>query len=346
MLSLLLRSKLGRCPRCMGLSLGLSLLFWALFLGSLQVAGVHALHLVLFGGSAIFTTLFIFHVVALTFRLLHAPRTLCAACGTPSHSTLPRRQALRVIANGVAAAVALSALNLPFAAKVFAQKNVCGDHESEPLHITQPICIGAGEKVKESMAKVEAAAWQWVSQNTAAIEAAATQLCQAAPCRQGRCRLVHYEVQVSVVVTVPPKRPHCIAGTVHVVAMCRCVDNASCADTALVPPVRVTGRACRPGRLNELTKEVKEQLCKQASEEFEKLLKKAEGGIGTRVCKERSCEPLPRTCVGSTFEHTRPTAKLSEQLVFLPELGGLGYITCCEVSAALQKVGCSCQGRE
>lgn len=80
-LPLWLSRKIGRCPGCMGLSLGLTLLAWTLAAATLLLELPPVLTLSLGCAALAFTALTFAHIAAFTLRAARAEVTPCPNCG-------------------------------------------------------------------------------------------------------------------------------------------------------------------------------------------------------------------------------------------------------------------------
>jgi len=330
----LIAEKLGRCPRCMGLSLGLSICSWALLsLAFLAGAGL-ALTILLFIPAAALAALFLAHITAFSIRALRAEPDPCRTCGGSRERHLreiARRQILGIFGSAVIAAAALSLSNIPGVRRVLAQDPPPCEDVGGPLKQFDPVCVTAGETEEQLKQRLLKAAQEWITANEGTFEATARGNCRDRGCKNAdqRCIAAHYTVNahVNCFDSRQCESGRACTGGVSMGVRCRCV-NPECGSSKLTPPVEIAAEAC-VDKQNPTKKEL-EPACKAACQEVEALVQKA----AARVCDQENCPPknnVARKCTVHKIDRTDPKpVRVAERP------------NCCRCTSTLNSVQCKC----
>lgn len=325
--------KLGRCPRCMGLSLGLALTAWA-GTGIVLVASLPFLVAVLCAATAAaFTALFFAHIAAFTARAMRSEVTPCSHCGgkpDAQERAITRRHLIGIAGQALVAAAVLSLSNIPGARRVFAQDPLPCEDIGGPLEVLPKICVTQTDTEEQVKKRLEEQAQKWIADNAGTFEATARGNCRDRACKgDARCAAVHY--RVSYQVRCRDDRT-CESGRSceAVVSMgvdCRCLPR-ECSTTKFKTPIEISSEICLD-KENPTKKEL-EEACKQACQQVEALVQAA----AARACEQEPCPP-----VGGT----RPPCKPNKIHQSKPEVGRVKERpNCCRCTVVLSGVQCKC----
>ena len=335
----LIAEKLGRCPRCMGLSLGLSLCAWAL-VGLVALSGAGPLFtLALLAPAAAFTALFFAHIITFGVRALRAEPEPCRTCGGARERHLheiPRRQALSIFGSAILAAAAFSVSNIPGVRRVLAQDPLpcedIGGPLSGPAGGFPKVCVTAEETEEQLKARLLKEAQDWIAANQQRLENSARSNCRDRGCKDAgqRCTAVHWTASAAVNCFADPE---CRSGrackaSAGIGIRCRCV-NAECATAKIDPPVEINAEAC-VDKANP-TKEELQVACNAAGQQVEAM---AQAAID-RTCDQQTCPPK---------SGTRPPCKPNKADKTKTECARVkDRKNCCRCSATIKSVQCKCK---
>ena len=108
--SALVSAKLGRCPKCMGLSLSGAVLGWLVFFGTLYFWPQFPFVNVLAAVPATFTALWVLHILTFGSRVVAAEKRAGHVPAPATGSVMTRRRVAVVFATGVGFAALASAV--------------------------------------------------------------------------------------------------------------------------------------------------------------------------------------------------------------------------------------------
>lgn len=326
--------KLGRCPRCMGLSLGLALATWAVFGLIVVLLGLPLLVVALcLAVAAVFTALFLAHIGAFTARAMRSEVAPCSHCGGEpdiEDGAISRRHLISLAGQALVAAAVLSVSNIPGARHVFAQDPLPCEDIGGPLHFFDKVCVTQTDTEDQIKQRLTQQAQEWITANAGTFEATARGNCRDKACKgDQRCAAVHY--RVSFLVRCNDDRT-CESGrscdaVVSMGVNCRCLPR-ECSTTKFKTPIEISAEVCT--QKENPTKEELEVACKQACQQVEAMVQAA----AARACEQ---EPCPQ--VGGT----RPPCKPNKIQQSKPEVGRVKERpNCCRCTVTLSGVQCKC----
>jgi hypothetical protein len=330
----LIAEKLGRCPRCLGLSLGLSICSWALLsLAFLAGAGL-ALTILLFIPAAALAALFLAHITAFSIRALRTEPDPCSTCGGSRERHLhevPRRQVLGIFGSAIIAAAVLSLSNIPGVRRVLAQDPPPCEDVGGPLKQFDPVCVTAGETEEQLKQRLLKAAQEWITANEGTFEATARGNCRDRGCKNAdqRCIAAHYTVNAHVNCFDSRQCESgraCQAG-VSMGVRCRCV-NPECGTAKLNPPVEISVEVCTDQA--DPSKEELQAACDAAGKQVETMAQAA----AERTCDQQTCPPKGGTrpkCKPHKVDKTKTEcARVKDRK------------NCCRCTTTIKSVQCKC----